>query len=110
MKTTFWISLFLIFYTYLGYGIVLFFMIKIKRLFKGKPVLPNDNNLPTLSVVVAAYNEEDFIEEKIKNTLSLQYPAHKIQYIFVTDGSTDKTPEIVAHLSLIHISEPTRPY
>ncbi|MFP5040475.1 glycosyltransferase family 2 protein [Parasediminibacterium sp. JCM 36343] len=108
MKIIFWISLFLVFYTYLGYGIVLFIMIKIKRLFKGRPVLPGYHHLPTLTIIVAAYNEEDFIEQKIQNTLSLEYPAGKMQYIFVTDGSSDTTPAIVAkypQIKLLHSSE-----
>ena len=108
MKLTFWISLFLIFYTYLGYGIVLFFMIKIKRIFKGKPVLPSNDNLPSLTIIVAAYNEQDFIEQKIQNTLSLEYPADKIEYIFVTDGSSDNTPDIVRkypQIKLLHSPE-----
>ena len=102
MKLTFWISLFLIFYTYLGYGIVLFFMIKIKRIFKGKPVLPSNDNLPSLTIIVAAYNEQDFIEQKIQNTLSLEYPADKIEYIF------DNTPDIVRkypQIKLLHSPE-----
>ena len=108
MKSAFWVSLFLIFYTYLGYGIVLFFMIKIKRIFKGKPVLPSYDNLPSLTIIVAAYNEQDFIEQKIKNTLSLEYPSDKIEYIFVTDGSSDSTPEIVSRypqIKLLHSPE-----
>ena len=108
MKLTFWVSLFLIFYTYLGYGIVLFFMIKIKRIFKGKPLLPSYDNLPSLTIIVAAYNEQDFIEQKIKNTLSLEYPSDKIEYIFVTDGSNDNTPEIVGkypQIRLLHSPE-----
>ncbi len=108
MQLAFWISLFLIFYTYLGYGIVLFFMIKIKRIFKGKPVLPSYDNLPSLTIIVAAYNEQDFIDQKIKNTLSLEYPANKIEYIFVTDGSSDNTPEIVGRypqIKLLHSPE-----
>jgi len=108
MKLAFWVSLFLIFYTYLGYGIVLFFMIKIKRIFKGKPILPSYDNLPSLTIIVAAYNEEDFIENKIKNTLSLEYPSDKIEYIFVTDGSSDNTPDIVRNypqIKLLHSPE-----
>ena len=83
-------------------------MIKVKRIFKGKPVLPGYDNLPTLTIVVAAYNEQDFIEQKIKNTLALDYPADKIQYIFVTDGSSDDTPNIVnkyPQIKLLHSPE-----
>lgn len=83
-------------------------MIKVKRIFKGKPILPGYDNPPTLTVVVAAYNEQNFIEQKIQNTLALDYPTDKIQYIFVTDGSSDDTPNIVskyAQIKLLHFPE-----
>ncbi len=108
MELLFWISLLLIFYTYLGYGLVLYVMIKIKRLFVGKPIPPSEDNLPSLTVIVAAYNEQDFIEQKISNTLQLAYPQDKVKYVFVTDGSTDATPQIVAkypQIQLLHSNE-----
>ncbi|MDB5119514.1 MAG: glycosyltransferase [Sphingobacteriales bacterium] len=96
MKVTLWISLFLIFYTFLGYGILLFILVKLKRLLKGNPqIVPNFNTLPTCTLIVAAYNEEEFIEEKIANTLSLNYPNHLLKFIFITDGSSDQTPNLV---------------
>jgi biofilm PGA synthesis N-glycosyltransferase PgaC len=55
--------------------------------------------------VVAAYNEEGFMAEKIRNTLELQYPASKLNLLFVTDGSTDSTPDIIAaypQIQLLH--------
>jgi len=104
MSAIFWISLFIVCYAFIGYGIVLFFLIKIKRLFFGKPVLPEAANLPSCTLIVAAYNEEAFIEEKIKNSLELNYPAGKLSFIFITDGSTDNTAAIVAkYPELIHL-------
>ena len=101
MIIAFWISLFLVFYTFFGYGILLFLLVRVRRTLKGAREIPaNEGKWPTLTVLVAAYNEEDFIEQKIANTLSLQYPADRIKYIFVTDGSTDRTPEIVAQHGL----------
>jgi cellulose synthase/poly-beta-1,6-N-acetylglucosamine synthase-like glycosyltransferase len=50
-------------------------------------------SFPTLTLIIAAHNEERVIDEKIKNTLGLKYPADKITYIFITDGSTDTTAE-----------------
>jgi biofilm PGA synthesis N-glycosyltransferase PgaC len=96
MIAIFWISLFITFYAFIGYGILLYILIKIKRLFVGKPVLPSADNLPTCTLVVAAYNEELFIEEKIKNSLELRYPGGKLKLIFISDGSNDKTAEIIA--------------
>jgi biofilm PGA synthesis N-glycosyltransferase PgaC len=101
MIAIFWISLFVTFYAFIGYGILLYILIKIKRLFVGKPVLPSANNLPTCTLVVAAYNEELFIEEKIKNSLELVYPEGKLKLIFISDGSNDKTAEIIARYSQI---------
>lgn len=108
MKILFWISIAVIFYTFFGYGILLFLLVRLRRFFMGKRIIPeNDALLPTLTVIVAAYNEEDFIAEKIKNTLALRYAEDKINYIFVTDGSTDRTPEIVSQfsqISLLHVA------
>jgi len=94
MIITFWVALFLVFYTFFGYGILLFAMVKIKRLLGAKKRgRYTFDELPSCTLIVAAYNEADFIEEKIKNTLALNYPAGKLKFIFVTDGSSDNTPE-----------------
>ncbi len=96
MTTIFWISLFLIFYTFFGYGILLFIMVKLKRVFfPGQRTQFAFDDLPSCTIVVAAFNEEDFIEAKIENTLALKYPASKLAFLFVTDGSSDGTPDIV---------------
>lgn len=103
MQTIFWISLFIVFYTYAGYGVVLFVLVKIVRLFKKKPLMDPDYIFPTVTVIVAAYNEAYCIEDKIKNTLSLEYPKGKVKFIFVTDGSTDETPAIIAKYPAIQL-------
>jgi len=104
MKVTLWISLFLIFYTFLGYGILLYVLVKLKRLLKGKPqIASNSNALPTCTLIVAAYNEEQFIEEKIANTLSLNYPKSLLKFIFITDGSSDKTPQLISKYPQINL-------
>lgn len=96
MQIIFWVSVAIILYTYIGYGLLLYVILKIKALVKGKKKNPAPGYAPSLTVIVAAYNEAYCIEEKILNTLALNYPADKINYIFVTDGSTDATPDIVA--------------
>jgi len=98
LQILFWISLFVVFYAYVGYGIVLFILIKLKRLFKGgyqPPVIADDADLPEVTFVVAAYNEADYMVEKIENCLDFDYPKDKINYLFVTDGSDDDTPDVV---------------
>lgn len=91
----FWISLFIVFYTYLGYGILLYTLVKIKECFR-KAVShpkPADEALPELTLFIAAYNEEDVVDEKMRNCLDLDYPADKLHILWVTDGSNDHTNE-----------------
>ena len=101
MILTFWIFFYIIFYTFFGYGILLYFLVRIKRVFKKPISLPETVELSTVSVIIAAYDEEDLIEEKINNCLSLNYPENKLQLIFITDGSSDRTPDIVRNYSRI---------
>ncbi|WEA02402.1 glycosyltransferase family 2 protein [Mucilaginibacter sp. SJ] len=105
MKIILAISLFIVFYTFAGYGIFLYLIIRIKRAFKGRKALPSENldELPSCTLVIAAYNEEYFIEQKISNSLLLNYPEGKLKLLFVTDGSSDKTPDIVARYPQIQL-------
>ncbi|WPV02417.1 glycosyltransferase family 2 protein [Mucilaginibacter sp. cycad4] len=105
MKIILAISLFIVFYTFAGYGIFLYLIIRIKRAFKGRKTLPSENldELPSCTLVVAAYNEEYFIEQKIGNSLLLNYPEGKLRLLFVTDGSSDKTPDIIARYPQIQL-------
>ena len=104
MQILFWLSLFLIFYTFFGYGILLFFIVKLRIKLKGKRLLPdNRGNWPTLTLIVSAYNEELCIEEKITNSLSLEYPKNKIKYLFITDGSNDTTPDIIKKYPIVKL-------
>ena len=105
MIIAFWISIFLIVYTFIGYGFVLYLLVKVKSLFSTPFSFKKDAVLPGITVLVAAYNEEDIIEEKISNTLALNYPKDKVQVIFITDGSTDRTAEKVSaypEVTLLH--------
>ncbi|WP_461452313.1 glycosyltransferase family 2 protein [Mucilaginibacter sp.] len=92
-----WFSLFVAFYAFFGYGILLYIIIKIKRLVRGEIIIPAiiTDQLPTCTIIVAAYNEESILDEKIKNTLALAYPADKLEFVFITDGSIDRSAEIV---------------
>lgn len=110
----FWISLFLIFYSYVGYGILVWILVKLKAAFKGRQAATSKqpasgDQYPAVALVVAAYNEEDFILEKIQNTLALDYPKDKLELIFITDGSNDNTPAIVARFpQILLLHQPDR--
>ena len=97
LKVIFWTCLFLVFYTYLGYGMLLWALISMKRLFKGKPQkaqLPSDEELPEVTLMICAYNEQDIVDAKMENTHQITYP--KLHVVWVTDGSNDATNECLA--------------
>lgn len=91
--TLFWLCLAIVVYTYVGYGLILYLLVFIKRLtIKAKPLADiTDDCLPEVTLMVCAYNEEDIISEKMSNTHSLDYPADRLHLVWVTDGSTDNT-------------------
>lgn len=82
-------------YNYFGYPLFVIWLSK--RNFDPHTDLEiNKKEAPSVSFIIAAYNEEKVIEQKIINTLELNYPEDKIQIIIVSDGSDDSTPNIVA--------------
>ncbi len=99
MKILFWACLILVFYTYLGYGIVLYLLLKLKRLFgrrRFEPILPLEEDLlPEVTLMICAYNEEDVIREKMENIRQLDYPRKKLCVMWVTDGSDDHSNELL---------------
>lgn len=94
LKVLFWMCIFLVFYTYVGYGVLLWLLVKIKRIVRGRPTLPDlpaDDALPDVTFLVCAFNEQDVVDQKIENTRLLDYPREKLHLMWVTDGSTDDT-------------------
>ncbi len=91
----FWVFLFIIFYAYLGYGILLFFLVKMKRLLGLSKKVFDPEYEPDVTLFCAAYNEKDYVDDKIKNSFSLEYPAEKVKHVWVTDGSDDGTPDML---------------
>ncbi|MBK9382003.1 MAG: glycosyltransferase family 2 protein [Chitinophagaceae bacterium] len=91
---TFVFSCFMLLYNYVGYAIIAYIIIKIRKK-KDKDINSKDTFTPTIAFIVAAFNEEDCIEEKIKNSIAQDYPINLIDFIFIADGSTDKTTEII---------------
>lgn len=99
LKIVFWTCFTLVIYTYLGYGGLLYLILKIKGLFIRKeltPILPLDEQLlPEVTLMICAYNEQDIIREKMKNIQALNYPKNKLCVMWVTDGSSDHSNEIL---------------
>ncbi|MGE5424746.1 MAG: glycosyltransferase family 2 protein [Syntrophothermus sp.] len=92
----FWVLAAVVVYTYIGYGLLLYLMVKIKRMGKNKTRTQiSEDYEPEVTLFIAAYNEKDFVEEKMKNCLSLDYPADKLHILWITDGSDDGTPEML---------------
>lgn len=93
MATLFWLCMAIVVYTYVGYGIVLYLLVFVKRLAtKAKPLADiTDDRLPEVTLMVCAYNEEDIIAEKMDNTRRLDYPSDRLHLVWVTDGSNDNT-------------------
>lgn len=88
----FWISLFFVVYTYVGYGLLVWILARLRgRL----PIEGYPEEFPHVTMVIAAYNEADYIVPKLYNTIDLDYPREKFSILVVTDGSTDDTPNLV---------------
>ena len=109
---SFWFSLFctccfIVLYNYAGYALIAWLLNRLRR---PRPLPPlGDLQLPGISFIVAAYNEEDCIAAKITNCLELDYPREKIEFLFISDGSTDHTESIVlAHPDIRSLHRPER--
>ena len=87
----FWISVALIVYTHLGYPLVLRALVSLRR----RPTLSPGtwDELPRVSLVVAAFDEEEVIAAKVANALALDYPRERLELIVASDGSRDATAE-----------------
>ncbi len=92
----FWCLLFVVFYTYIGYGILLIVLVKIKSLFANERNAYNRDYEPEITLLIAAYNEKDYVAAKVKNSLELDYPKDKLKLVWITDGSDDGTPDLLA--------------
>ncbi len=109
LKILFWVIFIIIFYSYIGYALLLV-VLKIIKLF-----LPKLNNKisdeffePEVSIVIAAYNESKFIPGKIENLQKLDYPKEKIKFLWITDGSTDNSQKLLLSypdMTVIHQNE-----
>jgi cellulose synthase/poly-beta-1,6-N-acetylglucosamine synthase-like glycosyltransferase len=96
----FWSSVALLFYTFLGYPIVIYFL---GRFISRNSLEAATETLPTATIVLAAFNEEDRIERRLLNLLETQYPSNRLDIVLVSDGSTDFTVERARSLKDLRI-------
>ena len=99
MKTIeilFWIALAIVFYTYAGYGIFLYLLVRVKEALCKRTRIELPEELPEVTLLIAAYNEEAVIADKMRNCRARDYPAGRLKIVWVTDGSNDRTNELLA--------------
>lgn len=94
LQSVFWLFCFLIFYPYIIYPVILLLITRFKTRLSN---IKENNNpyYPHLTLLISAYNEEKIINDKILNSLTLDYPADKLQILIADDGSTDNTGKII---------------
>src|SRR5512133_2134682 len=94
LKIVFWTSLGLLAWTHVGYPLAAGFAARVRRRRVESSAIE-----PTVSVVVAAHNEEDVIERRVRNLLELDYPSDRLEVVVASDASIDGTDEIVERLA-----------
>ncbi len=104
----FWFSAAILFYSYAGYGIVIFLLNRLKTVFLSpRKNISIEQTIP-VTLIVTAYNEELILQEKIRNCLAIEYPAGQLQLVFITDGSADRSAELISQypsITLLHQPE-----
>lgn len=102
----FWILIGTAVYAYAVYPLLIAAIARLKHL-EPQPSLPEP--LPHVTLFVTAFNEEQFVEDKIANSHALNYPADRLHLVWVTDGSNDKTNQLLANHSDVRVLyEPER--
>lgn len=96
LKVIFWTCIFFILYTYFGYTLLLFISAGIYRIFVKRKSQRGNVYEPAVCIMIPAYNEADCVVQKVRNTDDLDYPKEKLKIIWVTDGSTDSTVNLLS--------------
>jgi cellulose synthase/poly-beta-1,6-N-acetylglucosamine synthase-like glycosyltransferase len=109
LEIIFWILAFILIYTFVGYALVLYLLVSLKKLLFPKKILSFGSDYePDVCLFVTAFNEKDYVQQKVENSFSLDYPKEKIQYLWITDGSDDGTPDLLKkykRLEVHHLPE-----
>ena len=95
-------------WTYVGYPTLLMAMTRRNDRRRPPPASRHPEELPTMTVVVAAFNEEAVIEDKVADLRRQDYPTDKLQIVVVSDGSTDRTSQIAEALGVDSLWDPER--
>ena len=107
MKYVFWFAAALVGYSYLGYPVWLW----LRSLWSPRPVRRSSSRssaAPTVSAVIVVRNEEAVIAHKLENLMSLDYPEGELEIVVISDGSSDRTPAILADYADAPIPRRTR--
>jgi cellulose synthase/poly-beta-1,6-N-acetylglucosamine synthase-like glycosyltransferase len=93
LAIVFWISIGLLVYAHLGYPVVLWALARSRASRPGpdREGQGDDSELPRVSLIVAAHDEQDVIERKVRDALEQDYPRDRLEVIVASDGSTDGT-------------------
>ena len=91
LAVVFWVSVALLVYTHLGYPLVLWALARNRSDRAERNGRPVDEELPRVSLIVAAHDEEGVIDRKVRDALALDYPRDRLEIIVASDGSTDGT-------------------
>ncbi len=106
LNIVFWCALWLVFYTYIGYAIVIFILAKLFP-YQNKSKVNEQNGaedrLPHLTLFITAYNEAEIIAQKMANCLNLDYPKDKLKILWAIDGSTDQSHELLEQYPMVEI-------
>ena len=102
-KTIFWISLFFLFFCYLGYVALLCLLNLVKKIVTKQHNKFFTGEWPPVTLIVASYNEAAVLASKIRNTLEIKYPTGSLEIIFVVDGSTDTSAAIIKNYPSIKL-------
>lgn len=97
LRSIFWFCIGLIGYTYLGYPLVLWLLARVTP--DRAPPMPTESALPTVTLLIAAYNEEATLAAKLENSLALDYPREQLQILVAADGSDDQTVPITENFA-----------
>ncbi|PIE86368.1 MAG: glycosyl transferase family 2 [Bacteroidia bacterium] len=93
LQIIYWICVFAILHSYVFYSVILYILAKNKK--DNAIVYTKDDDLPEISILLAVYNEEEVLEEKLQSMLGSKYPTEKVKILIGSDNSTDKTNAIL---------------